>query len=73
MASRVRPLDPEILAAVRRLLEDRPGGVARQEVQGPQDLDAETARAYLREAGAIGHGGRGARWRLPPRRNTTPR
>ena len=63
-----KPLDPAILAAVRRLLEDRPDGVARQEVQGPHGLDAETARAYLREVGAIGHGGRGARWRLPPAR-----
>lgn len=69
MSSRHRPLDPEILSAVRRLLEDRrPAGVARQEVQGPYGLDADTARAYLREAGAIGHGGRGARWYLPPPR-----
>lgn len=60
-----KSLDPEILAAVRRLLDGRPDGVARQEVQGPHGLDADTARAYLREAGAIGHGGRGARWRLP--------
>ncbi|CAB4892435.1 unannotated protein [freshwater metagenome] len=69
MPSRHRPLDPEILAAVRQLLEERrPAGVARQEIQGPHGLDAETARAYLREAGAIGHGGRGARWYLPTTR-----